>query len=106
MLAAMGFLIGRQFMYLNIDLLLFFSISQAIKLVISSQGDQSAIVQSNQQSEGLQLKRLSSNVSFGLNQSPVLESLLPSRNMIGIIMHNCMCTLFVAVFGLHSSSLK
>lgn len=25
MLAAMGFLIGRQFMYLNIDLLLFFS---------------------------------------------------------------------------------
>lgn len=47
MLAAMGFLIGRQFMYLNIDLLLFFPVSQAIELVITNQGDQSAIVQSN-----------------------------------------------------------
>ena len=50
MLVATGFLIGRQFMYLNIDSLLF-SISQGTKLLIRNRRDQSATTKTDQLSE-------------------------------------------------------
>lgn len=92
MLAAIGFLIECQFMYLNIDQLLLLRIisnqatDQQSGKTISNSRDQSAISETAKPLEGI-----SSRGSFGLNQHPVWKSLLPSWNMVKIIIAHAHC---------------